>query len=115
MKIKSIVITAILLSSFLFESCEENEIGKPLSVVKTSEVIEDAGIPLAMFPQIKTMSKESFASMKDLPETGVFLIDGNYLPHTFNDELKTQGLTLKADGSLVNAKGNQTVLFVSNT
>jgi hypothetical protein len=114
MKIKPIVVIAMLLSSFLFEGCEENVIEKPISDANTAEVVEEAGLPLAMFPQIKTISKESFASMKDLPETGVFLIDGDYLPHTFKDELKTQGLTLQEDGSLVNAKGNKMALFVSN-
>jgi hypothetical protein len=113
MKMRQILAIAILTSFFFLQGCEDSVLEGPPADGQTAEIAEEPGLPLAMFPQVKTMSQKSLADLKELPETGVFLVGGKCLPYDFKEQLASEGLTLLRDGSLVDSNGEKTFLFVS--
>jgi hypothetical protein len=72
----------------------------------------EAGRPLSVLPGVKTITREELQVQKDVPKTGLFLVDLDHIPRGLEKGLKDLGLRLKADGSLFNRKGKPATLFI---
>ncbi len=73
----------------------------------------NAGLPLDSMPGVKTINSEELNKWKKSPETGLFLLDMDYAPQELKDELKEEGYTLHADGTL-DSSGVRITLIVQN-
>jgi hypothetical protein len=82
----------------------------------TYEILDgtDAGFALEKFPQIKSMSIKDFMALEEIPETGLFLVDTNYVPFDLDAQLEESGVMLNPDGTLVNEDGELATLFIRN-
>jgi hypothetical protein len=73
----------------------------------------DAGLPLDSLPGAKTISSEELNHWSKSPETGLFLLDMDYVPQELKDELKEEGYSLSKDGTL-DSSGVRITLIVQN-
>ena len=71
----------------------------------------DAGLPLSAMPGIKTMTTRELTDLGKEPETGLFLLDMDYIPQELAEDLKTEGYSLSEDGTIDSA-GVPVTLFV---
>lgn len=72
---------------------------------------EEAGLPLSALPGVKTIRTEELYQLKEAPETGLYLVDTDFVPQELEAELKEMGFRLSEDGTLDSA-GVKTTLFV---
>ena len=72
-----------------------------------------AGHPLGKLPGAKSISFAQWRDMKDIPATGLFLVETDFVPYNLPARLKKEGLTLTKDGKLRDKKGPVT-LFVAS-
>lgn len=71
----------------------------------------DAGLPLESLPGVKSITFKAWLQLEDVPETGLFLVDTDYIPHGLKDQLKREKLTLMKDGTLLDSAGTKTTVF----
>lgn len=74
----------------------------------------EAGLALDALPGIKRLSFEEWRVMKDIPKTGLFLVDTDFVPFGLAAALKKEGLVLGTDGSLRDVKGEPVVMFIKS-
>lgn len=72
----------------------------------------DAGYAFAAFPGVKRITRSALSSMRDIPKTGLFIVDADYVPVTLMEDLKADGYELREDGALVDAEGELATMFV---
>lgn len=72
---------------------------------------EKAGLPLSTLPGVKTISTRELLALDEEPETGLYLLDTDFVPQELAEELKEAGFRLQKDGTLDSA-GVKTTLFV---
>lgn len=72
---------------------------------------QEAGSPVSTLPGAKAISHERWKEMKEIPKTGLFLVDLDHVPAGLAEDLKSRGYRLTADGSLTK-DGNPVALFV---
>lgn len=72
---------------------------------------KEAGKPISSLPGAKTLSRGRWAEMKDIPKTGLYLVDLDHIPPGLEEDLKGNGYRLAADGTLTK-NGNPVALFV---
>ncbi len=72
---------------------------------------ELAGRPLSVLPGARTITYDELSNMKDIPKTGLFLVEMDYVPQGLSAMLKKEGLRLKADGSLVDRRGQPVTII----
>jgi hypothetical protein len=124
--VKKLVLFVILISVILIGSCEvdliDQETVEPVTglVVKggTAEVLTglDAGLPPEAYPQITCLTMEEYQGMKErneIPDTGLFLVDTDYVPENIEALLEDASLTLCSDGTLINAEGQLATLVMN--
>lgn len=70
-----------------------------------------AGKPLSALPGAKAISRGAWARMKEIPKTGLYLVDLDHIPAGLEDDLKRNGYRLAPDGTLTRG-GNPVALFV---
>lgn len=61
---------------------------------------KEAGNPISSLKGAKTVSHAQLAAMKNIPKTGLFLLDLDHVPPGLEDDLKTNGYHLGNDGTL---------------
>lgn len=71
----------------------------------------DAGLPLSALPGVQTISTKELMQLEKAPETGLFLVDTDFVPQELEKELKKAGFRLSKDGTLDSA-GTKIALFV---
>jgi hypothetical protein len=74
---------------------------------------EEAGLPLETVPGVKTITFAEWLKMDEIPETGLYLVDTDFIPHGLPEALKEEGITLNQDGSLDSA-GVKFALFIQS-
>jgi hypothetical protein len=83
--------------------------------VEGGEVVQlkgkEAGLPLETIPGIKSITFEEWLKMKEVPKTGLFLVDTDFIPNELLERLKKEGYQLRKDGTFDSA-GVQIALFI---
>jgi hypothetical protein len=72
---------------------------------------KEAGKPISSMPGAKSITRGRWAEMKDIPKTGLYLVDMDHIPPGLDEDLKSNGYRLAADGTLTR-DGNPVALFV---
>jgi hypothetical protein len=83
--------------------------------IKTAAKAEDLALPRARFPQIRfAQSNQFFAANKDRSKTpsGLYILDSDFIPEQLPEILSRAHLTLRPDGSLVNAQGGKATMVL---
>lgn len=70
-----------------------------------------AGKPLSSMPGAKALARGRWAEMKDIPKTGLYLVDLDHVPPGLEEDLKSNGYRLDPDGTLTK-NGEPVALFV---
>jgi hypothetical protein len=123
MKTKSILMSVVLVSTLIVDACKEEATNEERADAPRTELTvkggaltmlsgKEAGLSLDKFPQVKNITFRHWKKLKSVPETGVFIVEGSHIPHTFKEDLKTNGLTLHNDGTLTEADGTKATLFI---
>jgi hypothetical protein len=76
-----------------------------------------AGLPASTMPGVRLLSTKEFFAKYPTPDkapSGLFLLDTGYVPHRLASLLKADSLTLKADGTLVDAKGTPVTVVMNH-
>ncbi len=73
---------------------------------------KEAGLPFSDFPGVKRLSSAQWARMKQIPKTGIFVVDADYVPGDFRDALKEEGYSLDGKGVLTDREGKQKAIFI---
>lgn len=71
----------------------------------------EAGKPISAMPGAKAISRDAWGKMKEIPKTGLYLVDLDHVPPGLEEDLKQNGYHLAADGTLTQ-EGNPVALFV---
>jgi hypothetical protein len=82
----------------------------------TSKILDGelAGHSLDLYPQIKSISFKQWKEFDEVPETGLYLVDTDYVPYNLDEQLENSGVILNPDGTLVNIDGEPATLFLFN-
>ena len=83
--------------------------------ITNAERAADLALPRSKYPQVHFVeAKTFFAENKDRSKTpsGLYILDSEFIPQQLPEILKAAHLTLKADGSLVNAKGGKVAMVL---
>ena len=75
---------------------------------------KDSGEPISKMKGLQKMTESQLSNLEELPETGLFLLDTDFIPRDLKDELKKLKLELKDDGNLLNEEGEKIVLIVKS-
>ena len=70
------------------------------------------GHPLGKLPGVKKITTPAWGKMKQVPKTGLYLVDTEFVPWGLERQLKEEGFVLRKDGTLLDAKGQKTTLFI---
>jgi hypothetical protein len=70
-----------------------------------------AGKPISAMKGAKPLTRGAWKAMKDIPKTGLFLVDLDFIPPGLQEDLKKNGYRLSPDGTLTK-DGNPVALFV---
>jgi hypothetical protein len=74
-----------------------------------------AGLPRSAAPGARFVTMDAVRKMDVVrQQTGLFIVGTEYVPRELPDILKSRQLTLRPDGSVVDANGEPVVLFVTN-
>jgi hypothetical protein len=71
-----------------------------------------AGYSFEAMPGVKRVTAEELATMKEIPQSGLFIVDGDYIPVPLFEDLKRAGYRLQPDGSLLDRAGKPATMFV---
>lgn len=71
-----------------------------------------AGLPLADLPGAKHVTFSQWRDMKQIPKTGLFLVETEHLPANFQKQLLKEGYVLQKDGTLLDKDKQPVALFV---
>ena len=74
----------------------------------------EAGLALETLPGVKRISFAEWREMKDIPRSGLYLVDTDFVPFGLAAALEQERLVLGKDGSLRDAKGQPVVLFIKS-
>lgn len=117
MKVKMYLFVLFIFGSILFiTGCEKEQPRIKHKVVGGDVVLlkgEQAGLPLEALPGLKTITFKQWLSMKDIPETGLYLVDTDFIPQGLPERLKEEGLSLHQDGTL-DSVGVNIALFIQS-
>jgi hypothetical protein len=83
----------------------------PGQVIKLSG--DAAGLSKSALPGAQFISYDAWAKMQDVPKTGLFIVDIDFVPSTLPQQLKEEGLSLSPNGQLTDSKGNPFAVFTS--
>jgi len=83
--------------------------GGKLITLKDSEM----GLPRNALPGAKFITYAQWKDMKEIPKTGLYLVNMTSVPRELPGRLKTEGFTLKQDGTLLDASGKPVAVFTS--
>jgi hypothetical protein len=115
MNMKMYLFVLLIFGSVLFITGCEKERPKIEHRVVGGHVVllkgEQAGLPLDALPGVKTITFEQWLSMENVPETGLYLVDTDFIPQGLPERLKEEGLSLHQDGTLDSA-GLKIALFI---
>jgi len=70
-----------------------------------------AGKPVSSMPGAKAISRGRWGQMKEIPKTGLFLVDMDFIPPGLEEDLKRNGYRLAPNGTLTRG-GKPVALFV---
>ena len=76
--------------------------------------MEDSGRPLSDMPKAQMISTIELETMEELPRTGLYLLDTDFIPEHLEDELALMELLWDEDGNLINKKGQASLLIVQS-
>lgn len=71
-----------------------------------------AGHPLGKLPGAKQITFPAWAKMKQVPKTGLYLVDTGFVPPGLESQLKEKGFVLRKDGTLLDAEHQPITLFI---
>lgn len=71
------------------------------------------GLPKSALPGAKFITYAQWKDMKDIPKTGLYLVNMSSVPRELPARLKEEGYTLKPDGTLLDQAGNNVAVFTS--
>ena len=71
-----------------------------------------AGRPIETLPGVKAVTFDQWLKMKDIPETGLFLVETDFIPQELPNQLKKDGYILKKDGTLLDSTGVKIALLL---
>lgn len=75
----------------------------------------NVGLPIASMPGVRRIAMGEVQKMDVLEQaTGLFVVGIDFLPRELPDILKSKGLTLRQNGELVDANGQQAIAFVTS-
>lgn len=123
MKLKLLVLFSSLLFFFLEGckdkpcNCEELKSPRFTQDIQGAKNIllkgEDAGLSLDKLPGVKSITYEEWHKLEKIPETGLYLVNTDFVPQELPENLKKAGYTLHRDGTLDSA-GVKITLFVQS-
>lgn len=71
------------------------------------------GLPKNALPGAKFVTYAQWKSMKEIPKTGLYLVNMTSVPGELPGRLKEEGYTLKQDGTLLDETGKPIAVFTS--
>jgi hypothetical protein len=74
--------------------------------------LDKAGSPASSLPGVKFISSATMAQMKGPTDSGLFVVDGQMVPASLGDQLKSQKYRLSPDGTLTDDKGEKLAAYV---
>jgi hypothetical protein len=82
----------------------------------TSRILDGelAGESLDLYPQIKSITSEEWKEFDEIPGTGLYLVDTDYVPYNLDEQLEDSGVILNLDGTVVDYEGEPVTLFLYN-
>ncbi len=83
--------------------------------ITAAEKAVDLALARGKFPQVRLVqAKQFFTEHKDRSKTpsGLYILDATFIPQQLPEILKEAELTLRADGTLVNAKGEKVTMVL---
>jgi len=72
----------------------------------------EAGLPRESLPGAKFVTLAEWTKMRDIPRTGLYIVDSLNVPNGLPEDLRTAGFRLSPDGLLRDAKGKLKALFI---
>lgn len=98
------------------EDCDcEERVPKLMTQVTGAEATlqqgTQAGLALDALPGVQQITTEELLKMEEPPETGLFLVDTDFVPQELPEQLKEEGYRLSPDGTLDSA-GVKIALYV---
>ncbi|MEI9992149.1 MAG: hypothetical protein WDM86_19185 [Rhizomicrobium sp.] len=72
----------------------------------------ESGIPREKLPGAKFVTLEQWTRMREIPRTGLYIVDSENVPNGLPEDLRDAGFRLAPDGLLRDAKGQLKALFV---
>ncbi len=72
----------------------------------------EAGLPRDTLPGAKFISLGQWYEMREIPRTGLYLVDSENVPNGLAENLRKAGFRLSSDGLLRDAKGKLKALFI---
>lgn len=80
----------------------------------TAEIVTgpEAGYPFKAVPGVRRITMRALARMKEIPKTGLYIVDADYVPTSLMEELRRSRYRLLDNGELVDRKGEPITLFV---
>jgi len=73
---------------------------------------KEAGLPLSALPGAKFISSDEWQKMREIPKTGLFIVDADYVPANLPDALKEDGYSLDKNGTVVDRERKPRAIFI---
>ena len=73
---------------------------------------KEAGLPRDAIPGVHFISSAEWSRMKEVPKTGLFIVDADFIPGNLNETLKERGFRLERNGELFDNSGKQKAIFI---
>ena len=73
---------------------------------------EAAGLPRTAIPGARFISSDEWQKMREIPKTGLFIVDADYIPGNLPEELKSEGFRIDGNGNVVDAKNTPRAIFI---
>ncbi len=62
---------------------------------------EQAGLPRSVLPGAKFITSDEWAKMREIPKTGLFFVDADYVPGNLEQALKQEGFSVEQGGAVL--------------
>ena len=114
------LIITLVLAVYIFTACSLEQGETSLEETSAESVSThitgiDAGYSLETMPNVKLISSTELTEKRGMLESGLYLVDIDYIPISLKDTMEEEGLTLNEDGSLKDEEGDDIIYIVKNS
>jgi len=73
---------------------------------------KEAGLARDAVPGVHFVSSEEWSRMREIPKTGLFIVDADFIPGNLEATLKERGFRLEKNGDLFDSEGKPKAIFI---